>query len=280
MHPTTWPPTVLCVGGHDPSGGAGILADAEAVRAAGAFALTVVTALTDQDTCGLRHLYPQPAAQVEAQCRALIADGNPRAIKIGLIGDERLVPALCAVIDANPQLPVVLDPVLASGAGQRLGNQALIEAILGRLLPRITLVTPNLPEARQLSGAVDAGDCARHLLALAVPWVLITGTHAESADVTNRLYGVDGSAHTATWPRLPADYHGSGCTLASAIAARLALGVPLPQAVAAAQAFTWSSLAHAWRTGRCQLTPNRLYALPADPPPGLRAPGDQPGAGR
>ena len=265
MPPIPSPPTVLCVGGHDPSGGAGIGADAEAVRAAGAFALTVVTALTDQDTRGLRQVYPQPAARIEAQCRALIADGGPAVIKIGLIGDARLVPILCAICDDYPALPVVLDPVLASGAGQALADAALIQALLTDLLPRATLVTPNLPEAQRLSGGADAADCARRLRAAGARWVLITGTHEEAPAVTNRLYGGggdDGDPQSQTWPRLPGDYHGSGCTLASAIAARLALGLSLPTAVAAAQDYTWTSLARAWRTGRGQLTPNRLYALP------------------
>jgi len=252
------------VGGHDPSGGAGIGADAEAVRAAGAFALTVVTALTDQDTRGLRQVYPQPPAQVAAQCRALLADGTPAAIKIGLIGDARLVPILCALCDEHPQLPVVLDPVLASGAGQALADAALVQALLTDLLRRATLVTPNLPEAQRLSGGRDASDCARRLRAAGARWVLITGTHEESPAVTNRLYGDDTGVTDQTWPRLPGEYHGSGCTLASAIAARLALGLAVPAAVAAAQAYTWTSLARAWRTGRGQLTPNRLFALPGD----------------
>jgi hydroxymethylpyrimidine/phosphomethylpyrimidine kinase len=266
MHPTPSPPTVLCIGGHDPSGGAGLIADAEAVRAAGAFALTVVTALTDQDSCGLRHLYTQPPPQVAAQCRALMADSTPAAIKIGLIGDARLVPTLCALIDAQPGLPVVLDPVLATGGGQSLADAALVQAVIAELLPRTTLVTPNLPEAQRLSGGTDAADCARRLRDAHAGWVLITGTHAASAQVTNRLYGPDGSEQAQDWPRLPGEYHGSGCTLAAAIAARLALGLALPQAVAAAQAFTWTSLARAWRTGRCQLTPNRFYELPAPQP--------------
>lgn len=256
------PPTVLCVGGHDPSGGAGIGADAEAIRAAGAFALTVVSALTDQDTRGLRSVFPQPPVQVEAQCRALIEDGSPAAIKIGLIGAAPLVPVLCALIDDHPSLPVVLDPVLATGSGKALADMVLVKALLAGLLGRITLVTPNLPEAQRLSGGADASECGRRLRAAGAPWVLITGTHEEASAVTNRLYGPDGSEQALTWPRLPGVYHGSGCTLASAIAARLALGMAMPDAVAAAQSYTWTSLARAWRTGRGQLTPNRLFALP------------------
>jgi hydroxymethylpyrimidine/phosphomethylpyrimidine kinase len=263
VYSTHSPPTVLCIGGHDPSGGAGIIADAEAVRAAGAFALTVITALTDQDTAGLRRVFPQPAEQIEEQCRSLIADGRPAAIKLGLIGDIRLVSVLAALCDAYPRLPVVLDPVLASGAGQSVADSALIQAILTALVPRATLVTPNVPEARRLGGSADTATCARTLRVLGAHWVLVTGTHEESAEVTNRLYGDEGEL-AETWPRLPGEYHGSGCTLASAVAARLALGFTMPAAVAAAQTYTWNSLARAWRTGRGQLTPNRLFALPGD----------------
>ena len=259
MHASTQRPVVLCIGGHDPSGGAGILADAEAIRAAGAFAVTVVSALTDQDTCGLRHLYPQPPEQVEAQCRTLIHDSAPRALKIGLIGDARIAEAIVRLIDDHPTLPVILDPVLASGAGQRVADAALLDRLRQRLIPRCTLITPNLPEARTLTDTDSPTDCAGRLLEMGARWILITGTHDDTRQVTNRLHGPDGARRNWDWPRLPGEYHGSGCTLASAIAARLALGMPLMDAVDAAQAYTWKSLQQAFRSGRCQLTPNRFY---------------------
>lgn len=255
---------VLCVGGHDPSGGAGILADAEAVQAASAFPVTAVTALTEQDTCGLRHMQPQPPEQLESQCRRLIADSAPRALKIGLLASAGIARALGRVIDDHPALPIVLDPVLATGAGQHLVDAALLEQLRQHLLPRCTLITPNLPEARTLTDGQTPDDCAARLLSAGVPWVLITGTHDDTRQVTNRLYGKDGSRRSWDWPRLPHEYHGSGCTLASAIAARLALGMDMENAVAAAQEYTWTSLRHAFRTGRCQLTPNRLHHPTSD----------------
>ncbi len=261
MNAIDTPPVVLCIGGHDPSGGAGILADAEAIRAAGAFAVTVVTALTDQDTCGLRHLYPQAPEQVAAQCRALIADSAPRAIKIGLIGSASLVPVLAAIIDANPSLPVVLDPVLASGAGQSCADSLLLNQLRQQLIHRSTLITPNLPEARMLADGATADRCATRLLETGARWVLVTGTHDDTTQVTNRLYGPDGYRQDRDWPRLPGEYHGSGCTLASAIAARLAWSMMMAEAVAAAQDYTWKTLQQAFRSGRCQLTPNRLFDL-------------------
>jgi hydroxymethylpyrimidine/phosphomethylpyrimidine kinase len=257
-------PLVLCVGGHDPSGGAGILADAEAVQAARAFPLTVITALTEQDTCGLARLHPQPAEQIEAHCRRLMNDNPPSALKIGLIGGADIARMLARFIDTlaaaeQARFPVVLDTVLATGAGQSVADAALLDAVREALIPRCTLVTPNLPEARALTGTDAPEDCAERLLAAGAPWVLITGTHDNTEAVTNRLFGANGERHAWDWPRLPGEYHGSGCTLASAIAARLAHGMTLVSAVESAQAYTWTALERALRTGRCQLTPNRLH---------------------
>ncbi len=172
-----------------------------------------------------------------------------------------MVRVLTAIMQDHPDLPVVLDPVLASGAGQTVADAALCNQMRQRLFPAVTLLTPNIPEAQTLSGAVGPDDCAERLLRLGCLWVLITGTHSPDEVVTNRLYGRNGTSAAWDWPRLTGEYHGSGCTLASAIAARLALGQGIPDAVAEAQAYTWQTLARARRTGRCQLTPNRLFAL-------------------
>jgi hydroxymethylpyrimidine/phosphomethylpyrimidine kinase len=254
-------PLVLCIGGHDPSGGAGITADVEAVRAAGAFAVTLISALTEQNTCGLSRIRPQAPEHLESQCRTLLSDGMPGAIKIGMLASVQAVDLLAAVIDGNPDIPAVLDPVLASGSGHRVADAALLDRLRLRLIPRSTLVTPNLPEARILTDARTPADCARGLIALGARWVLITGTHDETPDVANWLFNAEGLQQRLAWPRLDGEYHGSGCTLASASAARLALGMRMREAVAEAQAYTWETLSRAFRTGRCQLTPNRLYAL-------------------
>ncbi|MBK1702584.1 bifunctional hydroxymethylpyrimidine kinase/phosphomethylpyrimidine kinase [Thiococcus pfennigii] len=266
--PDPSPPIVLCAGGHDPTGGAGLTADAEAVRAAGAHALGLVTCLTTQDTCGVGGVFPQPIGQIEAQWRALSADSPIAAIKIGLLGSAAVAEAVEGRVRAHPGLPVVLDPVLASGAGDPIADAALVERLRHHLPGACTLMTPNLPEARTLAGAQDPDACAAALRRAGCRWVLITGTHAAEAEVVNRLYGPDGCRHAWRWPRLPGHYHGSGCTLASAIAARLARGDEPIEAIAAAQAYTWEALARARRTGRCQLTPNRLFALDGTEAPG------------
>ncbi|MGA7983387.1 MAG: hydroxymethylpyrimidine/phosphomethylpyrimidine kinase [Chromatiaceae bacterium] len=258
------PPVLLAVGGHDPSGGAGVQADAEAARAAGLHACTVITCLTTQDTCGIRRLMPQPAEQVAEQCRLVLADCGVRAIKVGLLGSSRTVRVITEIAAEHPDLPLVLDPVLASSAGEHITDAALLNQLRKNLLGSCTLVTPNLPEARTLSGVADPDTCGRRLLETGCAWVLVTGTHGDDNDVINRLYGQGGRRREWTWPRLPHEYHGSGCTLASAIAARLAKDMDMEAAVTEAQEYTWETLQSAVRTGRCQLTPNRLYAL--DPP--------------
>jgi hydroxymethylpyrimidine/phosphomethylpyrimidine kinase len=261
MHERADRPLVLCIGGHDPSGGAGITADVEAVRAAGAFAVTLVSALTEQDTCGLVRVLPQAPEHLETQCRTLLSDSTPSVFKIGMLASVQAIEVLAGVIERNPDIPVVLDPVLASGSGHRIADAVLLDRLRLRLIPRSTLVTPNLPEARILTDARTPADCATGLLALGARWVLITGTHDETPDVANWLFNAEGLQQRLDWPRLDGDYHGSGCTLASAIAARLALGMRMREAVAEAQAYTWETLSQAFLTGRCQLTPNRLYAL-------------------
>jgi len=268
MTPADLRPVLLCVGGHDPGGGAGIQADAEAARAVGVHACSVVSCLTDQDTCGVVRLWPQRPQPIEDQCRRVLADSRVGALKIGLLGGSRVVRVLCALTTEHPRLPVILDPVLASGTGQQVADAALINQLRSNLLGRCTLVTPNLPEAQLLSGFKEPDDCARRLLQSGCPWVLITGTHAPGDAVINRLYGRDDSRREWAWPRLDGSYHGSGCTLASAVAARIVRGLDLEDAVAEAQSYTWQSLSRALRTGRCQLTPNRLFALdgPAAPP--------------
>lgn len=261
MSPQDLQTVLLCVGGHDPSGGAGIQADAEAARAAGIHACSVISCLTEQDTCGLTRLRPQPAQAVADQCRRLLADSRVGALKIGLLGHSRITSILCDLATEHPQLPLILDPVLTSGGGQRVADAALVNRIRNDLLRHCTLVTPNLPEAQTLSNREKPDDCAQRLLRTGCPWVLITGTHAPDEQVINRLYGHDGSRRAWSWPRLPNAYHGSGCTLASAIAARIVRGSELADAVAEAQAYTWESLDRARRTGRCQLTPDRLFAI-------------------
>jgi hydroxymethylpyrimidine/phosphomethylpyrimidine kinase len=256
------PPVVLAIGGHDPGGGAGIQADIESITANGCHATTVVTCLTVQDSCNLVALQPVSPASVQAQVQAVMNDCPVKVIKIGLIGEPKIAAALAAILPAYPQIPVILDPVLAAGGGKDLATRTLMQIIVERLLPRCSLITPNSPEARRLCGAgLPLELAARELLTRGAKAVLITGTHEQSRQVSNRLYDATGLLDASEWERLPGEYHGSGCTLSSAIAAGLARGLPLLEAVRQGQTYTWQSLRLGFRSGRCQAIPNRLYAI-------------------
>lgn len=254
------PPIVLCLSGHDPTGGAGIQADIETVSRLGCYPSSVITALTVQDTRNVREVLPQSAEAFLKQALTVLRDMPPAAIKIGLLGSVEIVHAVHELLESAAGLPVVLDPILAAGGGTSLANQMLIEALRQTLIPRATVLTPNSPEARKLAGMENLDDCGRALLAFGCPNVLLTGAHENENDVVNRLYRTsDEKAYR--WPRLPGSYHGSGCTLASAVAALLAGGRDIEHAVSEAQDFTWQALNNGYRLGAGQKLPNRLYSV-------------------
>ncbi len=255
-------PVVLTIAGHDPGGGAGIQADIEAVSANRCYAASVITCITVQDTCGLQQVLPQPIAQIDAQARAVLDDYKVEAIKIGLIGNIEIASWLADLLAEYHTIPVVLDPVLSSGAGTRLVDQTMEQVIRQQLLPFIDLITPNSPEAYQLTeGCKNLESCAETLLACGARYVLITGTHEREERVVNRLYNPEGLFNEQAWDRLPGDYHGSGCTLSAAIAAFLAQGFSMLDAVNEAQVYTWDALFNGLCLGRGQSIPDRFFAL-------------------
>ncbi len=246
------PPVVLALSGHDPGGGAGIQADIEAIRDQGCHAATAVTCLTVQNSCGVRAVHPVAPSLFLDQARAVLDELQPAVIKIGLVPDAAIAEAVVRLLEAAPSVPVVLDPVLRAGAGMAL---AAVEP-LRALLPRCRLITPNRAEARTLAEAREIDTAARRLLSLGCDAVLVTGADEAAETVVNRLYRADGE-RCWRWPKLPGSYHGSGCTLAAAIAGRLALGESTVEAVAQAQRYTFQALAQAAPLGRCQLLPRR-----------------------
>ena len=250
------PPVVLSLSGHDPTGGAGIQADIETLVRLGCYPCTVITALTAQDTRDVRRVFPQPAADFLEQARLVFDDLPVAAVKIGLLGSVEIVRAVELALDLAGAVPVVLDPILAAGGGASLADSALVAEVRTRLIPRATVLTPNTPEARKLTGEGDCDARARELLALGCPHVLLTGAHEDCPDVVNRWYSAAG-VKSYRWPRLPASYHGSGCTLASAVAACLARGMGMEAAVREAQGFTWGALNNGFRLGKGQFLPNR-----------------------
>ncbi|GAC1034648.1 hydroxymethylpyrimidine/phosphomethylpyrimidine kinase [Pseudomonas sp. No.21] len=252
-------PIVLCLSGHDPSGGAGLQADIEALIAQGCHAAPAVTALTVQDTVNVSDFRVLDREWVLAQARAVIADLPVSAVKLGMLGSVEMVETVLEIMQALPGVPLVCDPVLRAGGGGALGKDEVGFAMRERLLPVATLATPNLPEARILAELPEgsADQCAEKLLPF-VQHLLITGGHGDETDVHNRLYSRDGAQHTFTCQRLPGSYHGSGCTLASTLAGRLALGQDLVSAVETALDYTWRTLRDAEQPGHGQFVPRRL----------------------
>lgn len=252
-------PVVLCLSGHDPSGGAGIQADIEVLISHKCHAASVITTLTEQDTHNIKKILPQQVDDFTAQVRTVLADLPVKVIKIGLIGDYRIVLAIHALLKEYPHIPVVLDPILAAGGGALLADQQLCAAIVEHLLPQTYIATPNSLEARRLAQLEDLNASGLALLAHGCQNVLITGAHEDSQVVHNQLFQKDQPEQTFTWNRLPGHYHGSGCTLATSIAALIAHGLDIFVAVNEAQEYTWNALNTAYQTGAGQLIPNRLF---------------------
>jgi hydroxymethylpyrimidine/phosphomethylpyrimidine kinase len=256
-------PVVLVFAGHDPSGGAGIQADIETIASQGGHAATVITALTVQDTRDIAGFTPVDATHVLAQARAVLEDMPVAVIKLGMLGSVENAEAIHSILADYPEIPVVFDPVLASGRGSDLGAAALPAAIKTLLLPLTRVLTPNSLEARTLAPEADTlSACALALLDRGVDYVLITGSHEPSPQVVNRLFHAQELVDTCSWERLPHSYHGSGCTLAAAIAVHLARGQDPLTAIRAAQQFTWQSLQRGYRPGLGQHLPNRRGSAP------------------
>jgi hydroxymethylpyrimidine/phosphomethylpyrimidine kinase len=259
MNPDTTP-VVLVLAGNDPTGGAGLQADIETLGSLGCHPAPVVTALTVQDTVGVKHFQPVETGLVIAQARAVLEDMPVAAIKAGMLATAANVTALSTILQDYPEIPLILDPVLASGRGDPLADETLVDALITLLIPQTTLITPNLMEVMQLAPDADNVDAAaQQLLSLGCGYVLVTGTHARTPEVENRLYGNRRLLETWTWERLPHSYHGSGCTLAAACAATLAHGMDILEAASEAQDFVWQALAHGARLGMGQHIPDRLY---------------------
>ena len=253
-------PVVMTFAGNDPTGGAGLQADIEAIASMGCHAAPVVTAITVQDTSNLSHFEAVSSSLVTEQARAVLNDMPVSAIKIGMLGSIDNVEAIANIIKDYPDIPVVLDPILRAGGGSHLATQELVAAMIERLFPLTTLLTPNSEEARSLAPEADTLDaCAQEILDYGCELVLITGTHENSDSVDNRLYANHRLLEVFSWERLPYTYHGSGCTLASAIAGLLGQGLEPFTAISEAQEYAWEALKQGYRLGMGQHLPNRLF---------------------
>jgi hydroxymethylpyrimidine/phosphomethylpyrimidine kinase len=259
------PVAVLTFAASDPSGGAGLQADVLTLASMGCHPLSVVTAITVQDTVGVESFLAVDPDWVADQARCILEDIPVAAFKIGMLGSIEIVTVIAEVVSDYPDIPLVLDPVFASGRGDEFAGDEMVAAIRELLVPQSTVITPNTIELRRLAqeddeeAGSDLGELARHLLDIGCEYVLVTGTHEATPEVINTLYHRDGLVRSDSWQRLPGSYHGSGCTLASALAANLARGLEMTEAVYEAQDYTWQALQYGFRLGMGQYIPDRLF---------------------
>lgn len=250
-------PVVLAFSGHDPTGAAGVQADIEALAYAGCHCISVITSLTAQNTSECRSMTPQSPAGFREQLDLLTGDIAVDACKIGLVGSIELVEVIGDYLD-RARFPIVLDPVLGAGTGADLSSPGLIRAMIECLFPHTSVITPNLEEARALTGCSDTEQALYRLLDLGCATALITAADQAGDQVANTWMDETREVHSYRWDKLPGRYHGSGCTLSACLAGRLALGDTNRTAVETAQEYTWQTLKRARRTGKAQLHPERF----------------------
>lgn len=259
---------VLSIAGSDSGGGAGIQADLKTFSALGCYGMTAITAITAQNTLGVRAIHGIPVDMLRAQIEAVAEDIGVDAVKIGMLHTPDVVRVVVKAIARHQMLQVVLDPVMVATSGDRLMAQDTVEVLVQELFPLSTVVTPNLDEAALLLGrAIDGADAldeaATALLALGAPAVLLKGGHLPGDTVTDVLALAGGGRLRLQSPRIAThNGHGTGCTLSSAIACHLALGLPLPQAVEQARSYILGAIAAGAdvRTGQGHGPLNHGYA--------------------
>jgi len=241
-------PRVLTIAGSDSGGGAGIQADLKTIAALGCYGSTAITALTAQNTLGVRAIHAVPGAFVRAQIDAVLEDIGTDAVKIGMLHDAEVIDAVADALDVHRPRHVVLDPVMISTSGSRLIDDAAVERLVTQLFPRASLVTPNLDEAETLLGRSLRDpdllvEAAQALIALGAKAVLLKGGHLPGTDTIDVLVAPGIEPQVLRAPRIDTpNTHGTGCTLSSAIAARLALGDDLRVAVERARAYVRAAL--------------------------------------
>ena len=247
---------ILVIAGSDSGGGAGIQADIKTITALGSYAMTAITALTAQDTLGVHAIHPVPPEFIRHQIRLAFADIGVDSIKIGMLGDAATIDAVCDELDAIDHLPpLIVDPVMSAKGGASLLAHQAVAQLKRRLIPLAGLITPNIPEAEILTGMSISDEPAMHraahaLLTLGAPAILLKGGHLDSPDVIDLLV-TPTETQVFRAPRIQSRHtHGTGCTLASAIATGLAQNLTLVQAVQRAQTYVQAAIRTAPRYGQ------------------------------
>ncbi len=234
---------VLSIAGSDSGGGAGIQADIKTISACGSYAATAITAVTVQNTLGVTAVHPIPLDIIEAQIDAVLSDIGADAIKVGMLHSAEVVLIVCRAIDRFKPKNIVVDPVMVSTSGHRLIEESAIEMLRSELLPRATIITPNIPEAEIILGhkidtQSDMTGAARELSMQSNVSVLLKAGHLTEELLTDIFYTAQGEVHTLSSKRLyTPNTHGTGCTLSSAVAAFLSQGFPDAEAVRRAKEY-------------------------------------------
>ena len=255
----------------DPSGGAGMQADILTLASLGCHPLSVASGISVQDTIGVDSLMPLGSDWINDQARSILEDIEVAAFKCGLLGSAENIAIVAEIVADYPDIPLILDPILASGRGDDLVDATMMRAMAELLFPHALVITPNSYEARRLVIRdeeefmdLTLDECASRLKKLGCKNILITGTHEQSDSVINTLYASTGQKIPYYWERLPGSYHGSGCTLASAIAGCIARGLDFEEAIDEAQKFTWQTLKNAFKPGMGQFIPDRFFWINED----------------
>ncbi len=257
---------VLTIAGSDSGGGAGIQADLKTVLAHGGHGMSVITAITAQNSIGVQGIWPLPIEAVRAQFRSVIDDIGVDAIKTGMLGTAEMVSVVAElIVSLAGTVPVVVDPVGISKHGDPLVDEDARAALLAELLPVATVITPNLHEAAWLAGLAESAPAAElgaALLAYGPRWVLVKGGHGGGPTAVDHLFAAAGEAHEFSAERHPNPHtHGTGCTLASALACGLAAGLGVPESTAAAKRYVTGAIAAGFPLGAGIGPTDHLWAL-------------------
>jgi hydroxymethylpyrimidine/phosphomethylpyrimidine kinase len=247
------PPIALTIAGSDSGGGAGIQADLKTIHARGVHGLSVITAITSQNTRGVCAVHAVPLTHIRSQIAALFDDFPIAAVKTGMLGSAAITRLVAREMSVRKPAWLVVDPVMIATSGARLLDEDAVEALTEELIPLADILTPNLPEAEALLGhtiktAAQFDAAGEALLMLGAGAVLLKGGHAKGNEVVDRYYDARGVLELRH-PRLPLEGHGTGCTLASAIAAELACGRSPRSAVRRAAAYVYRALQRGYRPG-------------------------------
>ena len=251
--------TVLLFSGLDPSGAAGVSADIETINQFGITPLPIITTLTVQNTQNVTFLEATNNSLIQAQFKSIKEDIDFKVVKIGLLGSSSQIKTIAKLLINRTGLFIVLDPIIVSSSDNELSTDSMIEAMRNDLIPLCSLLTPNLSELSSLAPGLNEQSA---VASLKCPWVLVTTSDSSEVEIEHRLYHHSNLASKFTYKKLPGNYHGSGCTLSSAISALIATDVSVEDSCRRALDYTYQTLLNAKKLGKMQYHPNRTYPKP------------------